>query len=135
MSTDPIPAHLARRFRDAVDFYQSSWSPAVHGREVSINRKSCKINQVCEVVSDYTDNLPDDTMRKGNIGSVLAKPRLAYSHGATVRARGPGSSGTAALEWAAWSMGCRKSCRKQTAVFIDSWPMEVRERGDSKCPR
>jgi len=62
MSTDPIPAHLARGFRDAIDFYQSSWSPAVHGREVSINRKSYKISQVCDVVSDYTDNLPDDLL-------------------------------------------------------------------------
>jgi len=62
MSTDSIPVHLARGFRDAVDFHQSSWSPAVHGREVSINRKSYKINQVCDVVSEYTDNLPDDLL-------------------------------------------------------------------------
>ena len=62
MPTNPIPAHLARGFRHAVDFYQSSWSPAVHGREVSINRKSYKIKQVCDLVSDYTGNLPDDLL-------------------------------------------------------------------------
>jgi hypothetical protein len=60
MSTDLIPRDLAQGFRDAVEFYRSSWSPAVHGREVSINGRAFTISAVCSLVAGFTDQLPED---------------------------------------------------------------------------
>jgi hypothetical protein len=64
MPTDPIPQDLARAFRDAVDFFQSSWSPAVHGREVSVEGKGHKIGDVCRLVAYYAEDLPADLLHR-----------------------------------------------------------------------
>jgi hypothetical protein len=64
MSTSPIPKDLAQGFRDAVEFFGSSWSAAEHGREVSINGHPYKIEEVCNLVVGYADNLPDDVVQK-----------------------------------------------------------------------
>jgi hypothetical protein len=58
VAPDAIPAKLAEAFQDALSFYRTSWSPAEHGPEVSIEGKPHTIVAVCSLVSQFDDPLP-----------------------------------------------------------------------------
>jgi hypothetical protein len=62
MVSDPILPVLAEGFRDAVSFYQTSWSPAEHGPEVSIEGRPYTLPAVCAWVSKFDDRLPQDIL-------------------------------------------------------------------------
>ncbi len=62
VAPDPIPPELAEGFRDALSFYQTSWSPAEHGPEVSIEGRPHTILAVCARVSEYDERLPQDIL-------------------------------------------------------------------------
>ena len=62
MVSDPILPVLAEGFRDAVSFYQTSWSPAEHGPEVSIEGRPYTILAVCALVSEFDDQLPQEIL-------------------------------------------------------------------------
>jgi hypothetical protein len=62
MASGPIPRDLAEAFRSALLFYRSSWTPAFHGPEVSINGRSSTIEKVCRLVAESTDELPKELL-------------------------------------------------------------------------
>src|SRR5260370_41377548 len=62
VAPDPIPPELAEGFRDALSFYQTSWSPAEPGPEVSIEGRPHTILAVCARVSEYDERLPQDIL-------------------------------------------------------------------------
>src|ERR1700730_14408731 len=62
VAPDPIPPELAEGFRDALSFYRTSWSPAEHGPEVSIEGRPYTILAVCAQVSKFDDPLPQDIL-------------------------------------------------------------------------
>jgi len=59
ITDDPIPKELAEGFNDAVGRFRFSWSPALHGPEVSIDQIPYTIDAVCRLVMSFNDRLPD----------------------------------------------------------------------------
>jgi hypothetical protein len=60
---DPIPKDLADAFADAVLAYDN-WHPQFEGRQIPIAGQFYRIEQVSDLVSKFTDPLPDHVFRR-----------------------------------------------------------------------
>jgi hypothetical protein len=59
-SADPIPCDLAEAFDNAVGLYEIwKWGPSQPERKVIYNGQHLSMSEVCGLVDQFTDRLPD----------------------------------------------------------------------------
>ena len=56
---EPIPRELSEAFDRALSLY-SDWSPALAEPRISVGRKLCTMSELCELVAEYNDRLPQE---------------------------------------------------------------------------
>jgi hypothetical protein len=92
MADDPIPDNLVQAFGAAVEHFERDWSPDMPDQPlVRVGVKARSIREVCDLVADFDDRLPEnvhaDLWAQIHMGSEDLKAELSESQTYATAAR------------------------------------------------